>query len=211
MITEAITTAVAAGASASTILVRGDSAYCNGEIVAAIVKTGAQFSLAITRNPSVDAAIGSIAEDAFVPVAYPGAVIDPDTGQLISDAQVAEVTYTAFASTPRPFTGRLVVRRVLDANTQDSLFPVWRYHPFFTNSTAPLTEADPTHRDHAIIETVWSDLIDGPWAHQPSGSFAANTAGPSSPRSPTTCCARPAPSPGSAATPSPAARPCAPI
>jgi hypothetical protein len=45
-----------------------------------------------------------------------------------------------------------------------------------TNSTAPVTDADPTHRDHAIIETVWSDLIDGPWAHQPSGSFAANTA-----------------------------------
>ena len=47
---------------------------------------------------------------------------------------------------------------------------------FLTNSTEPIEQADPTHRDHAICETVWSDLIDGPWAHQPSGSFAANAA-----------------------------------
>jgi hypothetical protein len=176
MITEVIATAVQAGASPATILVRADSAFCNGEVVAAIVKTGAQFSLAIARNPSVDAAIASIPDEAYVPVDYPGATIDPDTGQLVSNAQVAEVTYTAFASTKRPYTGRLVVRRVLDANTQDPLFPVWRHHPFLTNSTAPVTEADPTHRDHAIIETVWSDLIDGPWAHQPSAKFAANAA-----------------------------------
>ena len=38
------------------------------------------------------------------------------------------------------------------------------------------TDADITHRRHAICETVWSDLIDGPWAHQPSGSFPANAA-----------------------------------
>ena len=28
---------------------------------------------------------------------YPGAVTDPDTGELISDAEVAEVEYTAFS------------------------------------------------------------------------------------------------------------------
>jgi hypothetical protein len=65
-------------------------------------------------------------------VRYPGAVLDPDTGALISDAQVAEVPYTAFAGTRYEITGRLIVRRVRDANTQDPLFPVWRYHPFFT-------------------------------------------------------------------------------
>ncbi len=32
------------------------------------------------------------------------------------------------------------------------------------------------HRRHAIIETVFADLIDGPLAHLPSGRFAANTA-----------------------------------
>jgi hypothetical protein len=176
MLTEAINTAVAAGARADKILVRGDSAYCAGKVVAAVVKAGAQFSFAIARNPAVDAAIATIGEQQYTPVRYPGAVIDPDTGQLISDAQVAEVPFTAFADTRHRITGRLIVRRVLDANTQDPLFPVWRYHPVFTNNTEPTDQADLTHRRHAICETVWSDLIDGPWAHQPSGRFAANAA-----------------------------------
>ncbi len=38
------------------------------------------------------------------------------------------------------------------------------------------TAADITHRRHAIIETVFADLIDGPLAHMPSGSFGANSA-----------------------------------
>ncbi|MFV2110643.1 IS1380 family transposase, partial [Micromonospora sp. LOL_015] len=50
------------------------------------------------------------------------------------------------------------------------------YHPFFTNNVEPVAQADITHRAHAICEQVWADLIDGPWAHQPSGSFAANAA-----------------------------------
>ncbi|WP_406045928.1 IS1380 family transposase [Micromonospora sp. NBC_00898] len=176
MVTEAINTAKAAGARAENILVRGDSAYCSGTVVNAVVKAGATFSFAIARNPAVDAAIGSLPDEQYTPVHYPGAVTDPDTGELISDAQVSEVEYTAFAGTRHEITGRLVVRRVLDANTQDPLFPVWRYHPFFTNTTEPTAEADITHRRHAICETVWSDLIDGPWAHQPSGVFAANAA-----------------------------------
>jgi hypothetical protein len=176
MLTEGINTAKACGATTPNILVRGDSAFCNGKVVAAVVKTGAMFSFTIAANPAVDAAIASIPDEQYTPVQYPGAAEDPDTGQLISDAQVAETEYTAFADTRHRHTGRLIVRRVLDANTQDPLFPVWRYHPFFTNNTEPVTEADITHRHHAICETVWSDLIDGPWAHQPSGVFAANAA-----------------------------------
>jgi hypothetical protein len=176
MVTEAINTAIEAGARPENIMVRGDSAFCGGKIIAAIVKAGTQFSFAIARNPAVDAAIGSIPDEAFVAVQYPGAVEDPDTGELISDAQVSQVEYTAFADTRYEITATLVVRRVLDANTQDPLFPVWRYHPFFTNNTEPVAEADITHRGHAICETVWSDLIDGPWAHQPSGWFPANAA-----------------------------------
>jgi hypothetical protein len=176
MVTEAINTAIEAGARPETILVRGDSAYCGGKIIAAVVKAGARFSFAIAHNSAVDAAIASIPDETFVAVQYPGAVTDPDTGELISDAQVSEVEYTAFTDTRYEITGRLVVRRVLDANTQDPLFPVWRYHPFFTNNTEPVTQADITHRAHAICETVWSDLIDGPWAHQPSGWFPANAA-----------------------------------
>jgi hypothetical protein len=175
MVREAIKTARAAGATGK-ILVRGDSAYGNSDVVAACVKAKAQFSVALTKNRAVTRAIASIPEDAWRPVHYPGAVLDPDTGELISDAEVAETTFTAFASTQHPVTARLVVRRVRDRAKTDELFPVWRHHPFLTNSDEPTAAADITHRRHAIIETVFADLIDGPLAHLPSGRFAANSA-----------------------------------
>lgn len=180
MVTQAIRTARAAGA-AGEILVRGDSAYGSRAVVRACRRAGVRFSLVLTKNPAVRAAIASIPDDAWTPVKYPGAVRDPDTGGWISDAEVAEVTYTAFASTRDRVTARLIVRRVKDARVndvagQDELFPVWRYHPFFTDSTEPTPDADITHRRHAIIETVFADLIDGPLAHMPSGSFGANSA-----------------------------------
>lgn len=102
----------------------------------------------------------------------PGAVIDDETGQLISHAEVAETTFTAFASTKRPVAARLVVGRVRD----HELFPVWRHHPCFTDSQEPTAAADITHRRHAVVETVFADLIDGPLAHLPSGRFAPNHA-----------------------------------
>jgi hypothetical protein len=175
MVGEAISLARAAGAIGE-ILVRGDSAYGNSAVVAACLKAGARFSVVLTKNRAVNRAIATIADDAWTPVHYPGAVVDPDTGELISDAEVAEVEFTAFASTKHPVTARLIVRRVRDRATTEELFPVWRYHPFFTNSTESTVEADITHRRHAIVETVVADLIDGPLAHLPSGRFAANSA-----------------------------------
>lgn len=175
MVKEAIRTARAAGATGA-ILLRGDSAYGTSAVVAACLAEGVQFSVVLAKNAAVSRAIEAIGEDAFTPVRYPGAVTDPDTGELISDAQVAETTFTAFASTGAPVTARLVVRRVRDQAKLDELFPVWRYHPFFTNSQQPVPEADITHRRHAIIETVFADLIDGPLAHMPSSRFAANHA-----------------------------------
>ena len=141
-----------------------------------MVKAGARFSFVLTKQLSVNRAIGLIDENVWTPVHYPGAVTDPDTGELISDAEVAEIEYTAFAGRPEEITARLIVRRVRDRNHPDELFPVWRYHPFFTNNTEPVTDADITHRHHAIIESVFADLIDGPLAHLPSGLFAANSA-----------------------------------
>jgi Transposase DDE domain group 1 len=175
MVASAIGTARAAGASGP-ILVRGDSAYGNRAVVAACVRHNAQFSLVMTRNTAIERAIASIDDHAWTPVCYPGAVRDPDTGAWISDAEVAEIPYTAFASSPDCITARLVVRRVKDARFPDALFPVWRYHPFFTNTDLPVEAADITHRQHAIIEIVFADLIDGPLAHIPSGRFGANSA-----------------------------------
>src|SRR3954451_6795958 len=175
MVAQAIVTARAAGATGK-ILVRGDSAYGNRAVVRACRRGTAEFSLVMTKNPAIARAIAAIPDTAWTPVRYPGAVRDPDTGGWISDAEVAEVPYTAFAATKDRITARLVVRRVKDARYPDVLFPVWRYHPFFTNSTRPTVEADIVHRRHAIIETVFADLIDGPLAHLPSGHFGANSA-----------------------------------
>jgi hypothetical protein len=175
MVTQAIVTARMAGATGK-IMVRGDSAYGNSGVVHACTKAGVEFSFVLIKNSLVQRAIDSITDHEWTPVKYPGAVRDPDTGGWISDAEVAETTFTAFCSTAHPVTARLIVRRVKDARFPDALFPVWRYHPFFTNSTLPTTTADVTHRAHAIVETVFSDLIDGPLAHLPSGSFGANSA-----------------------------------
>ena len=175
MITEAIRTARAAGATGE-ILIRGDSAYGTGPVVNACLKAGARFSVVLTKKTPVAATIAAIPADAWAPVTYPGAVLDPDTGELISDAEVAEIPFTAFASTTTPVTARLIVRRVRDKAHTDGLFPVFRYHPFLTNSTQDTAAADITHRQHAIIETVFADLIDGPLAGMPSGQFASNAA-----------------------------------
>lgn len=174
MVTDAVTTAFAAGAGR--VLVRGDSAFGNGPVVTAARQAQAMFSVVLAKNTAVTAAITAISEDAWVGVRYPGAVQDPDTGEWISDAEVAETTYTAFADTKHEVTARLIVRRVKDRNHQDPLFPVWRYHPFLTDNDEPTPQADITHRGHAVVETVFSDLIDGPLAHLPSRLFAANYA-----------------------------------
>src|ERR1700682_6116617 len=172
---QAITTARAIDPDA-TIMARGDSAFGTKKMIAACLDEQVEFSLTLSRNRRVTKAIEAIDDDAFTPVHYPGAVLDPDTGALISDAEVAETTHTLSVRGHGRVTARLVVRRVKDARYPDALFPVWRYHPFFTNSELPTAEADLTHRKHAIVETTFADLIDGPLAHIPSGLFAANCA-----------------------------------
>ena len=157
-------------------MLRGDSAFGTKKIIAACLDEQIEFSLTLSRNRRVTTAIDSIDETACTPVHYPGAVLDPDTGALISDAEAAETGYTLSIRGHGRVTARLVVRRVKDARYPDALFPVWRYHPFVTNSELPTAEADLTHRRHAIIETTFADLIDGPLAHIPSGLFAANCA-----------------------------------
>jgi Transposase DDE domain group 1 len=171
---QAITTA--RGCGAGKIMLRGDTAFGNKKVIGACTEEGVEFSLSVSRNKRINAAIEAIDEAAYTPVHYPGAVEDPDTGALISDAEVAETPYTLRLGRGKKITARLVVRRVKDARYPEALFPVWRYHPFVTNSELPTAEADITHRRHAIIETTFADLIDGPLAHIPSGLFSANCA-----------------------------------
>jgi hypothetical protein len=133
-------------------------------------------------DPKVKAAIAIIPDTAWTPIRYPRAIWDDQLRCWISDAEVAEAEYTAFASRKgKAITARLIVRRVKDLNRnaargQDELFPLWRYHAVFTDSPFATLQAEKQHRDHARAEQVFADLADGPLAHLPSGSFPANAA-----------------------------------
>ena len=180
MIRDAISTARRCAAGGE-ILVRADSAYCCSAILQATSNAGARFSVGMPLNSRVRAAIGQIPEAGWVRIEYPWAIPDPDTGELISAAEIAEIEFTAFASRPaaKHVTARLIVRRIPERNAtklQDPLFPAYRFHALFTNSTTPLVQAESTHRGHAIIEQVIADLKGSALAHLPSGKFAANAA-----------------------------------
>jgi len=176
---EAIGTARAAGCT-GTIVTRADSGFYNAAFLAACRRAGAYFSVTARMDAAVTAAIAAIPEDAWTPIRYPRAIWDDQLRAWISDAEIAEVPYTAFASKKgQAVTARLIVRRVRDlAKTegQGELFPAWRYHPVFTDSRFELAPAEEQHRDHAVVEQVFADWTNGPLAHMPSGSFAANAA-----------------------------------
>jgi len=163
------------------IVVRMDSAFYNAAVTSAIRRTGARFSVTVPMNASIRAAVAGIPGDAWTPIRYPRAIWDDQLDAWISDAEVAEVEYTAFASKKgKAVTARLIVRRVRDlskaAAGQDELFPLWRYHAVFTDSPFELIQAEAQHRDHAVVEQVFADVTSGPLAHLPSGVFAANAA-----------------------------------
>jgi hypothetical protein len=181
MITEGVATARAAGCT-GTLVVRMDSAFYGAPAVQAAHKAGAYFSVTVRMDPRVRAAIAGIGEDAWTPIRYPRAIWDDQLGRWVSDAQVAEVEYTAFTSRKgQAVTARLIVRRVRDLNKkaaagQAELFAAWRYHAIFTDSPFVMLQAEEHHRGHAQAEQVFADWSDGPLAHLPSGSFPANAA-----------------------------------
>jgi hypothetical protein len=180
LITQAVTTAGDAGCT-GTIVVRMDSGYYSAAACHAASRAGAYFSVTARMDPAVKAAIAAIGEDAWTPIRYPQAIWDDQLRCWASDAEVAETAYTAFTSKHgQAITARLIVRRVRDrnhkANAQSELFPAWRYHPVFTDSPFTLIQAEEQHRDHARIEQVFADQINGPLAHLPSGKFTANAA-----------------------------------
>jgi hypothetical protein len=180
LLAEAISAARAAGCT-GTIVARMDSGYYNAAVCNAAIRVGACFSVTARMDPAVKAAITAIPQDAWTPIRYPQAIWDDQLACWISDAEVAEIPYTAFTSRKgQAITARLIVRRVKDQNRkaqgQGELFPVWRYHPVFTDSPVTLIQAEEQHRDHAAIEQVFADQISGPLAHLPSGKFTANAA-----------------------------------
>jgi len=184
LVAQAVTTIRRAGVTGQ-VLARADSAYYGWAFVGAALKADAWFSVTARMTPTVTAAIAGIAEPAWIPIRYPHAVYDHDEDRYVSDAEVAETSFTAFTGRRRSeqVTCRLVVRRVRrlqprtsDGSVQGELFATYRHHAFITNSTLTTIAADERHRDHAIIEQVIAELKDGPLAHLPSGKYAANAA-----------------------------------
>lgn len=163
------------------LMLRADSGYYGRDLVLAARRAGVRFSIGAKQNAGIKAAIASIDPAAWVPIRYPGAIWDETQHCWISQAQIAEIPYTAFTNGPtrQHVTARLIVRRVAAHNPhaqhgQDELVTPWRYHAIFTDSELPLVAAEAEHRGHAIIEQVIADLKDGPLAHLPSAKFPAN-------------------------------------
>ncbi|MGH8880076.1 MAG: IS1380 family transposase [Stackebrandtia sp.] len=183
LLREALATVRAMGITAK-IVVRGDSAFFSHKVAAACRKAGAAFSLTVAVKKTIRQAITTIGEDAWTPIEYPTAVWDAAEERWISDAEIAEVPFTAFTSKKKQFhtTARLIVRRVRRLNPagtptgQAELFGVWRHHALFTDSPFVLDQAEPMHREHAVVEQVFADLEDSALAHLPSGKFTANAA-----------------------------------
>lgn len=179
LVADALITAKAAGAT-GTLVLRADSAFFQSDVIGAALRRKACFSITARLNPPVRKAIDSIAADAWTTIKYTDAVWDEAGQRWISQAEVAEITFTAFSSLnkDKQVTARLIVRRVpdLNPNNQNPLFTVYRYHAVFTDSPLPMLEAEKAHRGHAIVEQVIADLKNGPLAHLPSGVFWANSA-----------------------------------
>src|SRR5450830_1767587 len=183
LVADALVTAAKARATGQ-VTVRCDSAYDNHDVIAAARTGGARFSLTARMDPAVTRAITQIPNDAWVGIKYPHAIYDQDEHRWISDAEVAEIAFTAFTSRRRDerIGARLIVRRVKRLNPktvpagQGALFSTWRHHAVFTDSAESMLAAEATHRDHAIVEKVIAELKNGPLAHLPSGQMNANGA-----------------------------------
>jgi hypothetical protein len=167
-----------------TILVRADSAFFSAKVVKAIQAAGAHFSITVGNTKRIRAAIAAIPESAWRSIKYRDAVWDQAEGRWVSEAEIAEVEYTAFTSKAKNLqvTARLIVRRVKRLNPktvpegQGELFAAHRHHALMTDNPLTIMQAEPTHRAHAIVEQVFSDLEAGPLGHLPSGKFQANAA-----------------------------------
>src|SRR5665647_680317 len=183
LVADALVTARKAGATGQ-VTVRADSAYYNHDVIAAARTGGARFSITARMDPAVTRAITTISDDAWVGIKYPHAIYDEDEHRWVSDAQVAETSFTAFTSRKKSerIGARLIVRRVKRLNPttvpagQGALFSTWRHHAVFTDSQESMLVAEATHRDHAIVEKVIAELKNGPLAHLPSGRINANAA-----------------------------------
>ncbi|GAC1355740.1 MAG: IS1380-like element ISMsm12 family transposase [Acidimicrobiales bacterium] len=140
------------------VIVRADSGFWSNKVIGACRAHDTRFSITARQTRAVRAAIDSIPEGAWVPLAdYP-------------DDGVCELAETWWGD------DRLIVRRTIIIGDQAPLFDTWRHHAFVTDRAGTAADLDAEHRAHAVVELVIRELKDGAWAHSPSGVFEANAA-----------------------------------
>jgi hypothetical protein len=157
----------AAGAS-GTLTVRADSGFYNHAVVVAARKRHVRFSITVRLSPGLHQVIEAIPESDWAAIPY----------WLEGGADVAETSYTPFASQRNTTPVRLIVRRVRPTpGTQLALLATYSYHAFITDRDGKLLDVEADHRRHAEIENAIRDLKYGVGLnHLPSGKFGANGA-----------------------------------
>jgi len=170
-LTETVSRVRHAGATGP-LTVRADSAFYSKSMIATAVKFDVRFSITARQDKAIRAAIEQIPDGAWQPIPY--WLSTPE----VSGADIAETTFTVFASDKRHARPvRLVVRRVHPTpGSQLALFTTWDYHAFVTDRTLPLPEVEADHRRHAVVEQSIAELKSAGLAHLPSGNFMANAA-----------------------------------
>jgi Transposase DDE domain group 1 len=167
-ISETIGRVRAAGAT-GLLTLRADSGFYNHKVVAACRARGVRFSITVRLSPALHRVIGGIADADWVPIPY----------WLDGAADVAETTYTPFATRGTGKTIRLIVRRVKPTPGSQLEFQGFHhtYHAFITDRDGETLELEADHRRHAVVENAIRDLKDGvALNHLPSGRFGANGA-----------------------------------
>jgi len=156
-----------AGASGQ-LTVRADSGFYAHAVVAVCRMMKVRYSVTIRQSPAIRRLIEAIPDDAWTPIPY----------WIEGGADVAETTYTPFATERDAVPVRLIVRRVKPTpGSQLALFALYDYHAFITDRDGETLALEADHRRHAEIENAIRDLKYGmALNHLPSGRFAANGA-----------------------------------
>ncbi len=157
------------GAGATGLLtVRADSGFYAHAVVAVCRAMGVRFSITIRQSPAIRRLIEAIPDEAWTPIPY----------WLDGGADVAETTYTPFASEKDAVPVRLIVRRVRPTpGSQLALLTLYDFHAVITDRDGAMLTLEADHRRHAEIENAIRDLKYGVGLnHLPSGKFGANGA-----------------------------------
>ena len=150
------------------LTVRADSGFYTHDMVAACRDQKVRYSITVRQHPSLRNIIEAIPEDDWTPISY----------WMEGAADVAETSYTPFASEPDAVPVRLIVRRVKPTpDSQLALLANYSYHAFITDREGDTLYLEADHRRHAEIENAIRDLKYGVGLnHLPSGRFPANAA-----------------------------------